>query len=160
MQLAKASGAEVTGVCSRNKGDLVTSLGAAHVVDYTRQDFADGRNHYDLIIDIGGNSRLRRLRRALTPTGTAVIVGGESKGNVTGGIERQLRALIVTRFVGQRFLGLASKERAEDLEILADLIAAGAVTSSIHRTFPLEQVPTAMRYLAAGNVRGKVAITI
>ena len=91
------------------------SLGADHVVDYTRDDFADGVHHYDLIIDIAGNSPLSRLRRALTPTGTAVIVGGESKGNLTGGIDRQLRALLLTPFIGQRLTGLASKERASDM---------------------------------------------
>ena len=160
VQLAKAFGAEVTGVCGTNKLDLVTGLGADHVVDYTREDFADGSHHYDLIIDIAGNSPLSRLRRALTPTGTAVIVGGESKGNLTGGIDRQLRALILTRFVGQRLTGLASKERASDLRILADHIAAGTVTPSIDRTYPLDQVPTAMRHLEAGDVKGKVAITI
>jgi len=160
VQLAKASGAEVTGVCSTNKVDLVTSLGADRVVDYTREDFAAGSHHYDLIVDIAGNSPLSRLRRALTPTGTAVIVGGESKGNLTGGIDRQLRALILTRFVGQRLTGLASKERASDLEILADHLAAGTVTPSIDRTYPLDQVPTAMRYLEAGKVKGKIAITI
>ena len=160
VQLAKASGAEVTGVCSTNKVDLVTSLGADRVVDYTREDFAAGSHHYDLIIDIAGNSPLSRLRRALTPTGTAVIVGGESKGNLTGGIDRQRRALILTRFVGQRLTGLASKERASDLEILADHLAAGTVTPSIDRTYPLDQVPTAMRYLEAGKVKGKIAITI
>ena len=160
VQLAKAFGAEVTGVCGTNKLDLVTGLGADHVVDYTREDFADGSHRYDLIIDIAGNSPLSRLRRALTPTGTAVIVGGESKGNLTGGIDRQLRALILTRFVGQRLTGLASKERASDLRILADHIAAGTVTPSIDRTYPLEQVPTAMRHLEAGDVKGKVAITI
>ena len=115
VQLAKAAGAEVTGVASTGKLDLVTGLGADRVIDYTRDDFADGVHHYDLIIDIGGNSPLSRLRRALTPTGTAVIVGGESKGNLTGGIDRQLRALLLTPFIGQRLTGLAAKERASDL---------------------------------------------
>ena len=147
-------------MCSTDKLDLVTGLGADHVIDYTREDFADGVHHYDLIIDIAGNSPLSRLRRALTPTGTAVIVGGESKGNLTGGIDRQLRALILTRFVGQRLTGLASKERASDLEVLADHITAGTVTPSIDRTYPLDQVPEAMRHLEAGKVKGKVAITI
>jgi NADPH:quinone reductase-like Zn-dependent oxidoreductase len=160
VQLAKAAGAEVTGVCSTNKLDLVANLGADRVVDYTREDFAAGSHHYDLIVDIAGNSPLSRLRRALTPTGTAVIVGGERKGNLTGGIDRQLRALILTPFVGQRLTGLASKERASDLEILADHLAAGTVTPSIDRTYPLDQVPTAMRYLEAGKVKGKIAITI
>jgi NADPH:quinone reductase-like Zn-dependent oxidoreductase len=160
VQLAKAAGAEVTGVCSTNKLDLVRNLGADRVVDYTREDFADGVHHYDLIIDIAGNSTLSRLRRALTPTGTAVIVGGESKGNLTGGIDRQLRAMILTPFVSQRLTGLASKERASDLEVLAGHITVGAVTPSIDRTYPLDQVPEAMRHLAAGKVKGKTAITI
>ena len=160
VQLAKAAGAEVTGVCSTNKLDLVRNLGADRVVDYTREDFADGVHHYDLIIDIAGNSTLSRLRRALTPTGTAVIVGGESKGNLTGGIDRQLRALLLTPFIGQRLTGLAAKERDRDLKILADHITAGTVTPSIDRTYPLDRVPEAMRHLEAGNVRGKIAITI
>jgi len=160
VQLAKAIGGEVTGVCSTEKLDLVTSLGADHVVDYTREDFADGGHHYDLIIDIAGNSSLSRLRRALTPTGTAVIVGGESKGSLTGGIDRQLRALIVTPFIGQRLTGLVSKERAGDSAVLADHIAAGTLKPSIDRTYPLNQVPTAMRHLEAGTVKGKIAITI
>jgi NADPH:quinone reductase-like Zn-dependent oxidoreductase len=160
VQLAKAFGAQVTGVCGTEKLGLVTGLGADHVVDYTREDFADRVHHYDLIIDIAGNSSLSRLRRALTPTGTAVIVGGESKGNITGGIGRQLRALLLTPFIGQRLTGLASKERASDSEILAAHLAAGTVTPSVDRTYPLDQVPAAMRHLEAGTVKGKIAITI
>ena len=102
VQLAKAFGAEVTGVCSTAKVDLVRSLGADHVIDYTAEDFADGAQRYDLILDIAGNPKLSRLRRALTPKGTAVIVGGEEGGSLTGGIGRQLRALILSLFVGQR----------------------------------------------------------
>jgi len=160
VQLAKAAGAEVTGVASTGKLDLVTRLGADRVIDYTRDDFADGVHHYDLIIDIGGNSPLSRLRRALAPTGTAVIVGGESKGDLTGGIDRQLRALLLTPFIGQRLTGLAAKERASDLEILADHITAGTVTPSIDRTYQLDRMPEAMRHLEAGSVRGKIAITV
>jgi NADPH:quinone reductase-like Zn-dependent oxidoreductase len=161
VQLAKAFGAEVTGVCSTAKLDLVRSLGADHVVDYTRDDFVDGKHSYDLIVDIAGNSKLSRLRRALTPTGTLVIVGGESKGNLTGGIERQLRALLLTPFVGQRLTMCAAKERGSDLEErLTGLIEAGTVRPTIDRTFSLEQVPAAMRRLEAGQVRGKIAIRI
>jgi len=160
VQLAKAAGAEVTGVASTGKLDLVRGLGAHRVVDYTRDDFADGVHQYDLIIDIGGNSRLSRLRRALAPTGTAVIVGGESRGNLTGGIDRQLRAMLLTPFIGQRLTGLAAKERASDLEVLADHITAGTVTPSIDRTYQLDRMPEAMRHLEAGSVRGKIAITI
>ena len=160
MQLAKAFGAEVTGRASTAKLDFVRSLGADHVLDYTRDDFADGMQHYDLILDIGGLPTLSRLRRALSPTGTAVIVGGENGGNVTGGFGRSLRAPLVSLFVRQRLTMLASKERATDLERLAQLIEAGQVMPSIDRTYPLDQVPDAMRHLEAGRVRGKVAITI
>jgi NADPH:quinone reductase-like Zn-dependent oxidoreductase len=160
VQLAKALGAEVTGVSSTAKLELVRSLGADHVLDYTQDDFADGTRRYDLILDIGGNPTLSRLRRALTPTGTAVIVGGEEGGSVTGGFGRNLRAPLVSLFVRQRLTMLASKERATDLERLTPFIEAGQVTPHIDRTFPLDQVQDAMRHLEAGNVRGKVAITI
>jgi NADPH:quinone reductase-like Zn-dependent oxidoreductase len=160
VQLAKAFGAEVTGVCSTAKLDLVRSLGADHVIDYTRDDWADGAHRFDLILDIAGNPALSRLRRALTPRGTAVIVGGEQGGNWTGGLGRQLRALALSPFIRQRLTMFISKERASDLERLTELIEAGKVTPSIDRTYPLDQVPEAMRHLEAGKVRGKVAITI
>ncbi len=160
VQLAKALGAEVTGVSSTAKLDLVRSLGADHVLDYTGDDFADGTHRYDLILDIGGNPSLSRLRRALTPTGTAVLVGGEEGGNVTGGFGRALRAPLVSLFVRQRLAMLASKERATDLDRLAEYLEAGSVRPTIDRTYRLDQVPDAMRHLEAGDVRGKVAITI
>jgi len=160
VQLAKAFGAEVTGVSGTAKLDLVRSLGADHVIDYTRDDYADGSHHYDLVLDIAGNPKLSRLRRALTPTGTAVLVGGEDGGNLTGGMNRSLRALILSPFVGQRFAWFVAKERASDLERLTDLIEASQVMPSIDRTYPLDRVPDAMRHLASGLVRGKVAITI
>ena len=160
VQLAKALGAEVTGVASTAKLDLVRSLGADHVIDYTREDFADTGERYDLVLDIAGNPELRRLRRALTPNGTAVIVGGENGGDLTGGMNRTLRALALSPFISQRFANFINKERASDLERLTGLIDAGQVTPSIDRTYPLEQVPEAMRQLAAGQVRGKVAIAI
>lgn len=160
VQLAKAFGAEVTGVCSTAKLDLVRSIGADHVVDYTRDDFADGIHHYDLILDIGGNSRLSRLRRALAPKGKLVIVGGEEKGDVTGGFGRQLRAVVLSLFVSQRLTMLASKERSTDLEALRPFIEGGQVTPIVDRTYPLAEVPDAMRHLEAGHARGKIAITI
>jgi NADPH:quinone reductase-like Zn-dependent oxidoreductase len=160
VQIAKALGAEVTGVSSTAKLDLVRSLGADHVLDYTQDDFADRTRHFDLILDVGGNPALSRLRRALTPTGTAVLVGGEEGGNWTGGFARSLRAPLVSRFVRQRLVMLASKERATDLERLAEHIEAGRVKPSIDRTYSLDKVPDAMRHLEAGDVRGKVAITI
>jgi NADPH:quinone reductase-like Zn-dependent oxidoreductase len=160
VQLAKAFDAEVTGVASTGKLDLVRSLGADHVIDYTRDDFAAGTDRYDLILDIAGNPTLSRLRSALTPTGTAVIVGGEEGGNLTGGMNRQLRALALSPFVGQRLTMLTPKEHASVLERLTTLVEAGQVTPSIDRTYPLDQVPEAMRQLEAGTVRGKIAIVI
>ena len=160
VQLAKAFGAEVTGVCSPAKLDLVRSLGADHVIDYTHQDFADGTNRYELVLDIGGNSPLSRLRRALTPTGTLVIVGGEEGGKWTGGFGRSLRAPLLSPFVSQRLTMLASKERASDQEQLTPLIETGKLTPSVDRTYPLDRVTDAMRHLEAGMVRGKVAITV
>jgi NADPH:quinone reductase-like Zn-dependent oxidoreductase len=160
VQLAKALRAEVTGVASTAKLDLVRSLGADHVIDYTREDWADGTRRYDLVLDIAGNPGLSRLRRALTPAGTAVLVGGEDGGNLTGGMNRQLRALLLSPFVGQRFAMLVAKERASDLDRLADFLDAGTVTPTVNRTYPLDRVPEAMRLLAAGQVRGKVAITL
>jgi NADPH:quinone reductase-like Zn-dependent oxidoreductase len=160
VQLAKAFGAQVTGVCSTSKVDLVRSLGADQVVDYSSEDFAEGAQRYDLILDIGGNPSIARLRRALTPTGTAVIVGGEQGGSWTGGIHRQLGALAMSPFMRQRLTSFIAKQRASDLETLADLIEAGKVVPSIDRTYPLEQTPEAIRYLGAGKARGKVAITI
>jgi NADPH:quinone reductase-like Zn-dependent oxidoreductase len=160
VQIAKALGAEVTGVASTAKLDMVRSLGADHVIDYTREDFAGMGERYDLVLDIAGNPRLRRLRRALTPSGTAVIVGGENGGDLTGGMNRTLRALALSPFISQRFANFINKEQASDLERITGLIDAGQVTPTIDRTYPLEQVPEAMRQLAAGQVRGKVAITI
>ena len=160
VQIAKALGAEVTGVASTAKLDLVRSLGADHVLDYTRDDFADGTRHYDLVVDIGGNPPLSRLRRALTPTGTAVIVGGEEGGKVTGGFGRSLRAPLLSLFVRQRLAMLVNKERGSDLERLTPMLEAGTVRPSIDRTYPMVQVPEAMRHLVAGKARGKVAITI
>jgi NADPH:quinone reductase-like Zn-dependent oxidoreductase len=160
VQIAKALGAEVTGVASTAKLDLVRSLGADHVIDYTRDDFAGTGDRYDLILDIAGNPSLRRLRRALTPTGTAVIVGGENGGDLTGGMSRSLRALALSPFISQRFVNFINKEHASDLDRLTGLLDAGQVTPSVDRAYPLDQVPEAMRQLAAGRVRGKVAITV
>ena len=160
VQVAAAAGAEVTGVASAAKLDLVRSLGAKHVLDYASDDFADGTRRYDLIIDIAGNPSLTRMRRALTPRGTAVLVGGEEGGPLTGGVDRQVRAMVLSLFVGQRLTGFVPRERASDLEQVAELIVAGGVAPSIDRTYPLEAAPEAMRRLAAGDVRGKVAIAV
>jgi NADPH:quinone reductase-like Zn-dependent oxidoreductase len=160
VQLAKAFGAEVTGVCSTTKVDMVRSLGADHVIDYTRDDFAEGTQRYDLILDIGGNSSLSRLRRALTPKGTLVITGGEGGGRWLGGNDRQIRALLLSRFVGQKLTTFVSKENHEDMLVLKELIEAGKITPVIDRTYPLAEVPMAIRYVEQGKARGKVVITV
>jgi NADPH:quinone reductase-like Zn-dependent oxidoreductase len=160
VQLAKALGAEVTGVSSSTKLDLVRSLGSDHVIDYTNEDFADGAHRYDLILDIGGNPTLARLRRALTPAGTAVIVGGEHDGRWIGGMDRLFRAFALSPFVRQRLTFFVSKETASDLERLTEFIEAGKLTPSLDRTYPLAQAAGAMRHLEAGKARGKIAITV
>jgi NADPH:quinone reductase-like Zn-dependent oxidoreductase len=160
VQIAKAHGTEVTGVASAGKADLVTSLGADHVLDYARDDYTDGSRHYDLALDIAGNPTLSRLRRALTPTGTAVITGGEEGGSFSGGMNRQLRALALSPFLRQRLTMFLAKQRSSDLERLTALIEAGHITPSLERTYPLDEVTDAIRHLEAGNVRGKVAISI
>jgi NADPH:quinone reductase-like Zn-dependent oxidoreductase len=160
VQLAKAFGADVTGVCSATKVEMVRSLGADHVIDYTHEDFADGEQRYDVILDIGGNSSLSRLRRALTPKGTLVIVGGEKGGRWLGGTDRQLRAILLSRFVGQKLTTFVSRERHEDLMVLKALIEAGKITPIIDRRYPLTETREAIRYLEQGRARGKVMITV
>ena len=158
VQIARAYGAEVTGVCSTAKTELVRSIGADHVIDYTREDVVDGHTRYDVIIDIAGNRSLSILRRALTPQGTLVIVGGEDAGNWLG-IRRQLRAAALSPFVRQKLGTFISKEREQDLQELRALLEAGAVRPVVDRTFPLNEVPAAIRYLRDGRARGKVVIT-
>jgi NADPH:quinone reductase-like Zn-dependent oxidoreductase len=160
VQIAKALGAEVTGVCSTTKVDMVRSIGADHVIDYSREDFAEGDQRYDLILDIGGNSSLARLRRALTPQGTLVIVGGETDGRWLGGTDRQIRALVLSPFVGHKLGTFISSENHEDMIVLKDLIESGKVTPVIDRTYPLSEVPEAIRYLEGGHTQGKVVITV
>jgi NADPH:quinone reductase-like Zn-dependent oxidoreductase len=159
VQLAKAFGAHVTGVCSTAKVDFVRSLGADQVIDYTAVDLAHVRERYDLVLDIGGNRAVRTLRGLLTPKGSFVFVGGEGGGRLTGGLGRQLRSMALSPFVGQR-LGTSwiAKVNAGDLDTLRGLIESGAVTPSIDRVCPLAGVADAMRDLEAGNVRGKIVV--
>src|ERR1700760_1780230 len=159
VQIAKALGARVTGVCSTAKTGLVASIGADHVLDYTRDDFADGSRRYDLILDIGGNSPLSRLRRALTPGGTLVLAGGEDGGRWTG-MSRQLRALARSPFTASGSTMLTSRQRRADLETLARLIEAGQLTPVFGKTYSLRQAPDAMRHLQAGHARGKLVLTM
>jgi len=161
VQIAKAFGAEVTGVCGTSKVDLVRSIGADGVIDYTREDFADGSRRWDVIVDTAGRRSLRHLRRALTPKGTLGIVGGEGGGRWTGGFFRQiLRGPLVSLFSGQRLRPVVSKENHEDLQVLADLIEAGTITPVVGKTYPLVDAPEAIRELERGHARGKIVITI
>jgi len=140
--------------------DLVRSIGAHHVIDYTRDDFAEGGQLYDLILDIGGNRSLWHLRRALTRRGTLIIVGGEGGGRWIGGMDRQVRALAISPFVRQRLRVFIAIEHYKELEFLTGLIEAGKITPVIDRTYPLSEVPEAIRYLQEGHARGKVVITM
>lgn len=160
VQLAKAFGADVTGVASTAKVDLVRSIGADHVIDYTQEDFADGSHRYDLILDIGGNTPLSRLRSALTQSGTLVIVGGEEGGRWFGGVNRQLRAMALSPFIAQRLTSFLSNENHADLERLVQIIEAGDLTPTIGSTYAFAQAPEAMRHLEAGQARGKIVISV
>jgi NADPH:quinone reductase-like Zn-dependent oxidoreductase len=160
VQLAKVFEAHVTGVCSTTKSDLVESLGADRVIDYTREDFADEPHPYDLILDTAGRRPLSHLRRALKPHGTLVIVGGEGGNRWTGGFERQLRAVLLSPFVRQRLRSLSSVERREDLMFLKDLIEAGKVKPVINRTYPLNEAAKALTDADEGHGRGKTVITL
>jgi NADPH:quinone reductase-like Zn-dependent oxidoreductase len=160
VQVAKAFGAEVTGVAGPAKLDMVRSLGADHVLDHTREDFADGGPCFDVILDIGGNSGLARLRRALTPRGRLVIVGGETDGRLLGGSGRQIRATLLSPFVSQTLGTFIATENAADLIALSGLIEAGTVTPAIDRTYPLAETATAIRCLLDGQARGKLVVSV
>jgi NADPH:quinone reductase-like Zn-dependent oxidoreductase len=159
VQIAKALGAEVTGMCSGGKAELVTALGADHVLDYARDGVADGGPQFDVIVDIAGNRRLAELRGALTRRGTLVIVGGEDGGRWLGGIERNLRAQLLSPFVGQRLTAFISRQRRADLLVLRDLVESGAVTPIVDRSYTLAEAAAAVRHVADGQARGKVVVT-
>ena len=161
VQIAKAFGAKVTGVCSTSKMDLVRSIGADEVIDYTREVFTDGSRRWDLIVDTAGRRPLSQLRRALTRKGTLVIVGGDGGGPWTGGFFRGvLWAPLVSLFVGQRLRGFTATVKQENLRTLSELIEAGKVTPVVDRTYPLAEAADAIRYLAEGHPRGKVVIAV
>ena len=160
VQLAKAFGAHVTAVCSTTKVDLVRSLGADRVIDYTRDDFAQGTERNDAILDIGGNSSLARLRQVLASAGTLVIAGGETDGRWLGGSDRQIRALVLSLFVSQRLVTYVCRENHADLLVLKELIESGQVTPVVDRTYPLSEAAKAIAYLKEGHARGKVVITV
>jgi NADPH:quinone reductase-like Zn-dependent oxidoreductase len=160
VQIAKAFGAEVTGVCGPTKTDMVRALGADHVLDYTREDFADGGPRFDVILDIGGNARLSRLRRALTPHGRLVIVGGETDGRLLGGSGRQIRAKFLSPFISQTLGTFIASENAADLTALGELIEGGNLSPAIDRSYPLTETAAAIRHLLDGQARGKLVISV
>lgn len=160
VQVAKALGAEVTGVASSPKVDLVRSIGADEVIDYTREDFTRTGRRYDVILDTGGHRSLTDLRRALTPRGTLVIVGSETGGRWLGGLDRQLRALMLSPFVGQKLGTFVSSENAPDLIALTELIESGAVTPVIDTVYPLSETPAAIQRMRDGHARGKVVVAV
>jgi NADPH:quinone reductase-like Zn-dependent oxidoreductase len=158
VQLAKMFGATVTAVCRADKADFVRSIGAENVIDYMRDDL--GHEQYDVVIDIAGNRRVSRLRRSLTPTGTLVIVGGEQGGPLTGSLQRQYGAKLLSSFVRQRLTFVVSKERGADIEFLARHIEAGDIMPAVDRTYPLKDAADAISALESGDVRGKLVIAV
>lgn len=159
VQIAKSIGAEVTGVCSTRNVDLVRSIGADHVSDYTQEDFTKRGERYDLILDIAGNRPLSESRRALTPTGTLVIAGGRG-GPWLYGSDRQLRGLAWSLFIRQNIRSYVSLPKHEDLVVLKELVESGKVTPVIDRTYSLSETPEAIGYLGEGHTQGKVVITV
>ncbi|WP_228373522.1 NAD(P)-dependent alcohol dehydrogenase [Demequina gelatinilytica] len=160
VQLAAAAGAHVTGVASAAKADLVRALGASEVIDYRAEDVTSHDLEFDAILDVGGLTPLRRLRKVLSPTGTLVIVGGEGGDALTGGVGRQLGATVVSLFTRQTLTSFVAVTSAEQLESLAARIAAGDVSPALTRTYPLAEAGTALADLAAGRIAGKAAIVV
>jgi NADPH:quinone reductase-like Zn-dependent oxidoreductase len=159
VQIAAHLGAEVTGVCSARNVDMVRSIGATKVIDYSREDFARSGQRYDLIVDAVGNRSLMDLRRALTTNGTLVIVGGKG-GRLLGPLALPVRAMLLARFVGQNMVLLLAQHSPEDLALLKKLLEAQKIKPVIDQTFPLNEVAAAIRYLEAGHAQGKVVITV
>ncbi len=160
VQIAKSLGAEVTGVCSTRNVDLVRSLGADQVVDYTQEDFAQAGQRYDLIFQLAGTRSASGCRRALAPEGTLVLGSGSGGGRLLGPVGRIARALMLSPFVGQKLVPFIAKKNKEDLQLLRELIEAGDVTPLIDRTYPLSETPEAIGYLEQGHARGKVVVTV
>ena len=158
VQIAKSFGAEVTGVCSTTKVDIVRSLGADHVIDYTQEDFTQSGHRYDLILVMGGNHSLSELKQVLRPGGTLVPVGTEGGSRLVGG-KAWIRAMLLSKLV-RHLRPLASQPNQADLQFVTELIEAGKIRPLIDKTFPLREVPEAIRYLTAGHARGKIVITV
>ncbi len=158
VQIAKSFGADVTGVCSTTNVELVESIGAVRVIDYTRDDFTDTDQRYDLLLDIRGTRPLSRCLRTLNPSGTYVLAGGP-RGRWIGPLAPVFKLLVAKPFVGHPIRNFVANINREDLSVLSDLMASGKVTPAIDRTYPLSQVPDAIRYWETGQVRGKVVIS-
>jgi NADPH:quinone reductase-like Zn-dependent oxidoreductase len=160
VQIATAFGAEVTGVCSTAHVELAASIGAARVIDYTREDFTQARQRYDLVIDIAGNRTLAETRRVLVPKGVLVAVGGPDRGRWVGPLGRSARMAVLSPAVSQRLVTFLAHQSKADLAVLSELIQAGKVTPVIDRTYPLSDAAEAIGYLEEGHAGGKVVITI
>ncbi len=162
VQIAKSLGAEVTGVCSTRNLDLVRSLGADHLIDYTKEDFTKGNERYDVILDNVGNQPLSGFRRALKPNGICVMIGGggPNDGGLIGPMARPIQALLLSPFISQKMSMFFAELTKADLIVLGNLMQAGKVTPVIDRTYQLSQVPEAIRYLEKGHARGKVVIIV
>ena len=160
VQIAKSLGADVTGVCSTRNVELVRSLGADHVIDYTQADFTQSGQKYDLIFQLAGTSSPSDLRRSLTSEGTLVLSSGDSDGRWIGPVDRLVKAVVLSPFVSQKLGSFLAKANKEDLQFLKELIEAGDVTPVIDRTYALSETPEAIRYLEEGHARGKVVITV
>jgi NADPH:quinone reductase-like Zn-dependent oxidoreductase len=160
VQIAKSFDAEVSGVCSTRNVEMVRSLGADHAIDYTREDFTQSGQKYDLIFQLAGTRSPSECRRALTSKGTLVLSSGESDGRWIGPVDRIIKALVLSPFVSQKMASFTVKPNKEDLRFLKQLIEAGTLTPVIDRTYPLSEVPEAIRYLEEGHARGKVVITV
>jgi NADPH:quinone reductase-like Zn-dependent oxidoreductase len=160
VQIAKSMGAEVTGVCSTRNVDMVRSLGADHVIDYTQENFTEGAERYDLILDMVGNHSLLALRDVIQPDGILVIVGGSSDGNFLGAMTRPINAFLLSPFVSQTMGMMLAKLNPQDLAVMSELMQSGQVTPVIDRSYSLSEVPEAIRYVEEGHARGKVIINL
>ena len=162
VQIAKSFGAEVTGVCSAKNADLIASIGADHVIDYTKDDFTRNGLHYDVVFDLVGNRSLAEFRRALTPEGTLILSGGgeSNGGSLVGPMRLMLRGQLVSRFVRHRLLLLTAAPSTDNLATLSKLLESGKLAPVIDRTYPLSEVPEAIRYLEVEHARAKVIITV